>query len=189
MTKLIVDITTSLDGFIAGTDISTTQPLGKNGELLHHWMFQNKTDLDIKILFEIVETTGAVILGNRMYSTAIDLAWKGVTPFYSPAIVVCHKVPAKKVEGFSYITTGFDDALTHARTLAGKKNIWIIGGANIIQQFFNAGLVDILHLHIAPVLLIQGTRLFEGIGNDLLQLTKTSITETPGAVHIKYRVK
>jgi len=189
MTKLVVDITMSLDGFIAGTDISITQPMGKNGEQLHLWMFQNKTEPDTKILAEFVQTTGAIILGNRMYSTAIDIAWQGVTPFSSPAIVICHKVPVKKVEGFIYITTGLNDALEHARKLAGNKNIWIIGGANIIQQFFNARLVDFLHLHIAPVLLSQGTRLFEGIGTELLHLTRTRVLETPGAVHIKYQVK
>lgn len=189
MTKLVVDITISLDGFIAGTDISITQSMGKNGELLHHWIFQNKTELDTKILSELVETTGAVILGNHMYATAIDIAWQGVTPFSSPAIVICHKAPAKKVEGFIYITTGLNDALEHARKLADDKNIWIIGGANVIQQFFKTGLVDILHLHIASVLLHQGTRLFDGIGSELMQLTKTNVLETPGAVHIKYQIR
>lgn len=189
MTKLVVDITISLDGFIAGPGISNTQPMGKNGDLLHRWMFRNKTEQDTKILSEFVETTGAVVLGNHMYSTAIDIAWNGVTPFSSPAIVVCHKQPAKKVEGFVYVTTGLNDALEHARKLAGDKDIWIIGGANIIQQFFTAGLVDILHLHIAPVLLNQGTRLFEGIGMETLQLIRTSVRETPGAVHINYQVK
>lgn len=189
MTKLIVDITISLDGFIAGPDISITQPMGKNGDLLHHWMFQNKTELDTKILSEFVETIGAVILGNYMYSTAIDVAWHGATPFSSPAIVICHKAPGKKVEGFIYITSGLNDAVEHARKLAGNKNIWIIGGANVIQQFFNAGLVDSVNLHIAPVLLHQGTRLFDRIGMETLNLTRTNVRETPGAVHINYEVK
>lgn len=188
MTKLVVDITVSLDGFITGPDISVEQPMGKGGEALHHWLFEGKTETDARILSELVETIGVVILGNRMYSTAIDTGWGGVTPFSSPAIVVCHKEPAKKVQGFMYNTNGIEDALKSARELAGDKNIWIIGGANIIQQFFRAGLVDLLHLHIAPMLLNKGTRLFEGIENEPVHVTKTAVVETPGAVHIKYQV-
>ena len=188
MAKLVVDITVSLDGFITGPDISIEQPMGKGGPALHHWMFKDKTETDAKILSELVERIGAVILGNRMYSTAIDIAWGGVTPFLSPAIVVCHKAPAKKVQGFMYNTNGIEDALEHARELAGDKDIWIIGGANIIQQFFRARLVDILHLHIAPILLNHGTRLFEGIENDEIHLTQKALIETPGAVHIKYQI-
>jgi dihydrofolate reductase len=188
MTKLVVDITMSLDGLIAGPDISIEDPMGKGGTTLHNWFFKDKTDIDADILAQLVESIGAVILGNRMYSTAIDIPWGGVTPFSSPAIVVCHKEPVKKVPGFSYNTSGIESALEHARNLAGDKNIWVIGGANIIQQFLKAGLVDILNLHIAPILLHRGTRLFDGIESPIIQLTKKSVVETPAAVHLKYVV-
>ena len=189
MTKLVVDITTSLDGFIAGTGISNDLPMGKNGELLHHWIFKDKTELDSSILYRLVESTGAIILGNRMYSTAIDIAWGGVTPFAAPSIVMCHREPEKKVQGFEYITSGMHDALLHARKQAGEKNIWIIGGANVIQQFFKAGLVDLVNLHIAPVLMNQGTRLFDVNENELTRLKKMQVLETPGAIHINYHIK
>ena len=186
MTKMVVDITISLDGFIAGDDVSIEHPMGKGGEALHDWMFKNKTEVDSTILAQLVESTGAVILGNTMYSTAIDIAWGGANPFASPAIVVCHKKPEKKVAGFIYNTSGINAALEDARNIAGDRNIWIVGGANIIQQFFQQGLVDIFNLHIAPMLLNKGTRLFDGIEHSIVQLRKESVVETPGAVHLKY---
>lgn len=186
MAKLVIDITISLDGFIAGPGVSLEHPMGKGGEALHDWMFKDKTETDANILSQLVESIGAVILGNTMYSTAIDFAWGGVTPFASPAIVVCHNEPRKKVPGFFYNTSGISGALEHARILAGEKNIWVIGGANIIQQFLKEGVVDMLNLHIAPMLLNQGTRLFDGIEKSIVQLRKESVVETPGAVHLKY---
>ena len=189
MGKLIAEITMSLDGFIAGPDISNSQPLGVNGERLHDWIFGKATDTDKKILEETVNSVGAVIVGNHTYRTAIDDAWEGATPFAAPAFVVCHELPLKKVEGFAYVNTGIDEALTLARLAAAGKNIWVMGGANIIQQYIKADLVDELRIHIAPLLLMQGTRLFENSGTEPVELIRESVQETPGALHAVFSIK
>lgn len=183
MGKIIAEITQSLDGFIAGAGISKEIPMGGNGELLHDWMFDKATDADRKWLEELTATTGAVILGHRTYDTAIEDAWGGATPFEVTAFVVCHTAPAQKIEGFVYVTTGIEDALQQARQTAGDKNVWIMGGASIIQQYLKANLVDELRLHVAPVLLGRGTHLFTDKDPMMTMLENVSVVQTPGAVH------
>ncbi|MBC7870864.1 MAG: dihydrofolate reductase family protein, partial [Chitinophagaceae bacterium] len=142
MGKVFLDITMSLDGFIAGTQITNEQPMGEGGLRLHDWMFKTKSDVDANLLDEIVETSGAVIVGNRTYTTAIDDAWEGVSPFSAPAFVLSHSVPEVVVNGFTFVTNGIESALTQAKSVAGDKNVWVMGGANIIQQYIKVGLVD-----------------------------------------------
>ena len=187
MGKVIAEITMSLDGFIAGPGISNKEPMGINGQRLHEWIFSKATDKDKAMMADTMNNTGAVITGNHTYTTAIDGAWAGASPFDAPAFVVCHTAPAKKREAFIYVTTGIMDALQLARQTAGEKNTWIMGGAHIIQQYLQAGSIDEFHLHIAPILLKEGTRLFENIGNETLELIKTSVSETPGALHTVFR--
>ena len=141
------------------------------------------------MITDIMNSTGAVITGNHTYTTAIDDAWAGASPFDAPAFVVCHSAPAKKITGFVYVTEGFAATLQLAKQTAGEKNVWIMGGANIIQQYLDAGALDELHLHIAPLLLKQGTRLFENIGTEPIELIKNFITETPGALHTIFHFK
>ena len=188
MQKVISEITMSLDGFIAGPGISSKQPMGKDGLRLHEWIFNNKTDIDADLLKEVIESSGAVIVGSRTYVTAIEDAWEGVSPFAVPAFVLCHNPPAKSVDGFIYTTDGIESALNKARAVAGDKNIWIMGGANIIQQYLNANLLDRIHLHIVPVLFTTGTRLFDQIWLDKIELKKTEVIDTPAATHIKYEI-
>jgi dihydrofolate reductase len=187
MGKVFAEITMSLDGFIAGPGISNEQPMGVNGEKLHEWIFGKATEADKQWMDELVKTSGAVITGNHTYRIAIDGPWRGVTPFPAPAIVVCHAVPSKTVKGFEYITGGIHEALDRATAVAKEKNIWIMGGAAVIQQYIKAGLVDELRLHIAPILLMQGTRLFDNTGISPVELIKEKVTETPGALHMVFR--
>jgi dihydrofolate reductase len=189
MGKVIAEISMSLDGFIAGPHISSKEPMGTNGQRLHEWIFNKATDEDKAMMAEIMKSTGAVITGNHTYTTAIDEAWAGASPFDAPAFVICHAPPQKKVNGFIYVTGGIQEALELARQTAAEKNIWIMGGANIIQQYLKAGLIEELHLHIAPILIMQGTRLFENAGTELVELIKVSVTETPGVLHTVFRVK
>lgn len=188
MGKVIAEITMSLDGFIAGPGVSNKEPMGTNGERLHDWIFNKATDADKAMIAEIMNSTGAVITGNRTYTIAIDEAWAGASPFDAPAFVVCHVSPLKKMKGFVYVTGGIVEALELARQTAGE-NVWIMGGANILQQYLEAGLVDELHLHIAPILLMQGTSLFENIGTEAIELIKEAVTETPGALHTVFHFK
>ena len=186
MQKVISNITMSLDGFIAGPGISRQHPMGQNGVRLHNWIFNDKTAIDANILNEVMESSGAVIVGSRTYITAIDDAWGGESPFSVPCFVVCHHLPEKPVAGFTYVTDGIETAFNKAKAVAGDKNIWIMGGANIIQQYLQAKLLDSLHIHIAPVLFASGTRLFDQIGIDQIELNKINVIDTPGATHILY---
>lgn len=189
MGKVIVDISMSLDGFIAGPNVNLEHPLGIGGERLHHWFFDAKTPEDEAIMAEVAASSGAVILGRRMYDTAIDEGWGGVSPFNVPAFVLTSRpAPEKVVEGFRFLTMSIETALSEAKAVAEDKNIWIIGGANLIQQYLKAGLVDELRLHIPPVLFGKGTRLFEDDGAGF-ELERIKQSETPAATHLSYRIK
>ena len=180
----------SLNGYVAGPDISTQFPLGRGGERLHNWIFSEKTETDAQILDETVNTSGAVIVGARTYLTAIDdeEAWGGKTPFAVPAFVPMREIPEKQVSGFTYVTTGIEDVLTQAKQAAGEKNVWVMGGANTIQEFLKRGLIDELKIHIANVLFREGTMPFENIGEIDRELDRILVTDTPAATHIHFRV-
>lgn len=188
MSKVVLEITISADGYIAGPGISEEHPLGLNGPLLHEWLFDKQTPADAELLRQLMNSTGAVILGHHTYRTAITDAWGGETPFAAPAFVICHQEPVIRAAGFNYITTGLADALQQARTAAGSKNVWVMGGAGVAQQFLEKGWIDALHLHIAPVLLGNGTPLFSpGLFPHLL-LHKKRQLDTPGATHVYYDI-
>ena len=188
MQKIIAEITMSLDGFIAGTGITKNNPMGEGGQRLHEWLFKSKTRTDELLLKDITDNSGAVIVGSRTYTTAIEDAWNCESPFTVPAFVVCHQVPGIKVEGFTYVTDGVANALNKAKAAAGNKNVWIMGGANIIQQYLQLKLFDEIHIHIAPVLFTEGTRLFDLIGKERIELNKLKTIDTPAATHIYYEV-
>jgi dihydrofolate reductase len=188
MGKTVVEITMSLDGFVAGPGITEQDPMGKEGPRLHEWLFGAKTDADNALLTELMNNTGAVILGNYTYTTAIKDAWGNTSPFAAPAFVLCKQAPASIIPGFTYVTDGLRSALDKAKAAAGNKDVWIMGGAYTAQQFLQAGLIDELHIHIAPVLLARGTRLFEQIGHSPIGLKKIKTVDTPGAVHVRFQV-
>lgn len=187
MRRVILETSMSLDGYSAGANINSKQPLGEHGEQLHDWMFKLKTDADAEIAAEVVENSGAVIVGGKTYHDAIDIAWGGVTPFKVPAFVLTTRVPKEGKSGFTFITDGIERALLLARATAGDKNVWVMGGANTIQQFIDANLFDELRVHIAPVLLGSGTRLFDRIGTNKIDLQINEAVKTPGAVHLKFQ--
>jgi dihydrofolate reductase len=190
MGKVILDITMSLDGFIAGPNITSKLPLGEGGLRLHDWIFGAKTDTDAMILQELTESSGAVILGRRTYDDAIEDAWGGVSPFQVPAFVVSGEQPEQAIENssFIFVTDGIESAIRQARAVAGDKNVWVMGGANLAQQYIEAGLLDEMQIHVAPVLFCEGTPLFQYIGIDRIELESTRVLETPGAIHLRYRV-
>jgi dihydrofolate reductase len=188
MKKVILDLSMSLDGYIAGSNVTPQQPMGVGGERLHEWIFKGKTDIDGKILEEVVSSSGAVIVGGRTYAIAIDDAWGGTSPFSMPAFVVTNQNPEKAIAGFTYVPDGITVALNKAKQVAGEKNIWLMGGANMAQSYLRAGLIDEIHIHIIPVLLCCGTLLFEQIGSSQIQLERIKIMESAGATHIWFKV-
>jgi dihydrofolate reductase len=186
MSKVFLNITMSLDGYVAGSNITEATPMGKGGERLHDWLFDGMTERDDEIVKSTFETSGAVIVGGRTYTLAIKDAWGGKTPFSVPAFVVIEKVPEFVVDGFTFVTDGIESALRQAREAAGDKNVWVMGGANIAQQYIKAGLLDELQITIAPMLLGEGLRLFEHTG--AVKLQHVSVVQTPAATHITYKV-
>jgi dihydrofolate reductase len=188
MGNVVLDITMSLDGYVAGPRASAQLPLGEGGLRLHDWIFGASGDADKEVIGETVASSGAVIVGGKTYHDAINDAWEGVTPFQVPAFVVTSRVPEIPKSGFSYVTEGIVNAINQAKDTAGHRNVWVMGGANIAQQALNADLVDELNIHIAPVLLGEGVRLFEHIGSDSIELTSSSVIGTSAAVHLRYRI-
>lgn len=187
MGKVVLDITMSLDGFIAGKNINPEQPLGEGGDRLHDWFFAGKTDLDEEIMQKLINSTGAVIVGGRTYRDAIDDAWQGQTPFHAPAFVLVHSIPQTTVDGFSFVLDGIESALSQAQAMAGHKDVWLMGGANVLQQYIQKGLVDEMALHIAPILLGAGVRLFDNIDTQHLELKPMEVIKTSGATHLRYQ--
>jgi dihydrofolate reductase len=189
MGKVIVSISMSLDGFIAGADVSSKQPMGKGGERLHKWLFSNsRTENDNKIISETADSSGAVIVGGRTYRTAINDAWGGVSPFTMPAFVLTHNIPIDKKEGFIFVTEGIEKVLIEAKKQAAGKDIWLLGGADIIQQFISLKLIDEIQITFVNVLLEKGIPLFDKINIGQIELQTIRVLTSNEVTHIKYRI-
>ena len=202
MGKVTVDISMSLDGFIAGPNDSVENPLGDGGERIHEWVYDlaswrerhgiagGRTDTDAEVLDEAFENTGAVVIGKRMFDVANG--WGDNPPFHMPAFVITHDAREKLVkEGrttFTFVTDGIESALDQARAAAGDKDVSVAGGANIIQQYLSAGLLDEIQIHLVPVLLGEGIRLFDQLGAEQIELERTRVIESPGVTHLRFRV-
>ena len=190
----------SLDGFIAGPDDRPGQGLGEGGERLHEWAYNLKswrephgleggeTGRDSEILDETFRNTGAIVLGKRMYDNAEG--WGDEPPFRMPVFVLTHEPREELVKGettFTFVTDGVDSALEQARAAAGDRDISVGGGASTIQQFIAAGLIDELQIHLVPLLLGQGVRLFDDPGIGQIELETTRVVESPRVTHVKFR--
>lgn len=172
----------SLDGFVKGRE-------GKDALLYPAFDELMETDL----MQEIIATTGAVVMGRTTY----DMSSGDFTDyeFQVPLFIVTHQAPATKAKGendklsINFVIDGVKSAIEKARAAAGDKNVVIVGGANVIQQCLNAGLVDELQIDLMPVLLGDGLRLFENLDTDQIRLEKSRIVEIPGGgLDISYRV-
>jgi dihydrofolate reductase len=209
---LILDISMSLDGFVAGPNPSLEDPLGGGGERLHEWAFAARSwrerhgrsggedNEDSKVIEEATSATGAVIMGRKMFSGGegpweddpnADGWWGEDPPFHVPVFVLTsHARETKPMEGgttFTFVTDGIESALEQARAAAGEKNVAIAGGANVAQQYLAAGLLDEIQIHVAPVLLGGGVRLFAD-GAPGPELEATRMIHSPAVTHLRYRV-
>ena len=182
MGKIFLSITMSLDGFTSGKEITKKDPMGLNGQLLHRWLFAHKQKADEEIARDMFKNCGAVILGSTTYITAIDGVWESQSPFPVPALVLSSK-KINSMKGFA-VVNGIQNALTQAKSIAKEKDILVMGGANVARQFLQANLLDEIHIHIAPILLGNGTRLFEKENNQLMEFTKIKVIESLGATHL-----
>ena len=173
--KVVLDITMSLDGFIAGPNDGPDNGLGDGGEQLHEWVYElatwrephglagGKMNRDAEIMDEAFKRTGAMIVGKRMFDNAGG--WGDTPPFHKPVFVLTHEVRDKEEKDggttFIFVNDGVESALEQAKEAAGDKDVGIGGGANTAQQFIKAGLLDELQIHVAPLMLGGGVRLFD----------------------------
>jgi dihydrofolate reductase len=191
MLKVTSDISMSLDGFITDPKASVGTPLeGNDPGRLHDWKFDAKTDAGAKIVDELYASTGAVLIGKRMFDVGVE-PWGDPPPFGMPVFVLTHEArePQPMQGGTSYhFVTGIETALEHARAAAGDKDVSIWGGAHIIRQYLNAGLLEEIEIHLVPILLGRGVRLFEDLTSESFELRRTRCIETPGATHFRFEV-
>ena len=189
MTRVTSEISMSLDGFVTGPNVSVGNGLGDGGERLHDWMFDAKTDADAAIVEAIYGSTGAIVIGKRMFDVGFE-PWGDPPPFGMPVFIVTHDerepLPMQGGTTYTFVTDGIEAALQLAKAAAGGKNVGIWGGANIITQFLKAGLVDEMQIHLIPVLLGGGVRLFEDLDPEGIQLRRRVSIETPGATHLRF---
>jgi dihydrofolate reductase len=186
-----LEMSMSLDGFITGPNVGVGNGMGDDGDRLHDWKFGAKTETDAAIVDEIYESTGAVLIGKRMFDVGFE-PWGDPPPFGMPVFVVTHEerepLPMQGGTTYTLVTEGIEAALELARAAAGDKNVGIWGGANIFREYLRAGLLDEMQIHLIPILLGDGIRLFEDLGPDRMELRKTSSIETPSATHFRFEV-
>lgn len=192
MPKVLLELSMSLDGYVAGPDVSPEAPMGRGGEALHEWMFDGQSAAESQH-FETnhFSSVGALIIGRRMADLGIG-PWGEEPTFHAPVFVVTSR-PAEtitKLGGTSYIfvTEGIDDALRRAREAAGSQDVQVNGGADIARQYLEAGAVQELRLHLVPVVLGAGTRLFNDETPLKVRLQPAKASNRPLVTHLTYEV-
>jgi dihydrofolate reductase len=192
MSKVIMEMSVSLDGYVTGPHVRPEEPMGDGGECLHEWMFAGKSATEVET-YQTAKYSeiGALIMGRRMVDLGIG-PWGEEPAFHAPCFVVTHR-PAEtivKKGGTSYIlvTDGIEAALDRARQAAGSQDVQINGGADIAQQFLKAGLLDKIRLHLVPIILGAGTRLFDGVRTDV-QFVPREAQNAPVVTHLIYDVE
>jgi dihydrofolate reductase len=212
MSKLRCHISMSLDGFVAGPDQSEEQPLGEGGERLHDWgvglspwreahgLEGGDVNESARIVQQSRENVGAAVMGRNMFGPIGggpwgDEAWTGwwgdEPPYHYPVYVLTHhpraSVQMKGGTSFHFVTDGIESALEQAKAAAGGKDVMLWGGAQVVNQYLAAGLLDELELHVVPVLLGDGARLFDDVGDAQVGLEQVRAVEGHGVTHVKYR--
>jgi dihydrofolate reductase len=211
MSKFRFHITMSLDGYVAGPDQSKENPLGEGGLSLHEWLFAlegwhkaqgeegGEANASAPVFEESIANIGAYIMGRNMFGGGPgpwpDDPWNGWwgadPPYHVPVFVLTnHAREPLPMEGgttFTFVTDGIEFALDQAKAAAGDRDVMLAGGAGVAQQYLAAGLLDEMELHVVPLLLLDGARLLENLGQGPA-LEQVRSIEAPGVTHIKYRV-
>lgn len=210
MRSITCQISISLDGFAAGPNQSLDNPIGEGGMRLHEWAFATdawreqhglgggERSADSEVAEEVRQGIGAVVMGRRMFGGGDgpwDMSWRGWwgedPPFHAPVYVLTHHarepLPMQGGTTFHFVTGGIESALEQARAAAGEQDVSIAGGASTVNQSLAAGLLDELYLHIVPIVLGAGERLWEGVGRPALEPVK--VVASPAVTHVKYRVR
>jgi dihydrofolate reductase len=200
VSKVITALATSLDGFIAGRDDNTQQPLGRNGSRLFDWYADGDTPSQFYAQFrmsgpsatffdEFAGRCGAVIVGRRTYD--ISKAWSGSGPLPGvPLFVLTHRVPVDPPPSeppYTFVTRGMQRAVAQAKAVARDRDVSVMGSAGV-QQALQLGLLDEIHVHLVPVLLGGGVRLLDHLGPGPIELEGMGVVDAPGVTHLSYRV-
>jgi dihydrofolate reductase len=203
MPRLTMDITMSLDGYVAGPNMRPGVGLGDGAERLHAWAFGAGDDADSEVLEEMLSAPGAFVMGRRMFGGEGpwdnpawgDVPWEGWwgdDPQHSrPVFVLTHheREPLHKSDTtFTFVTDGIQSALEQARAAAGDRDVALGGGADVAQQYLRAGLLDELQIHLAPILLGRGVRLFEGLDVEAIGFEPIRVIHSQAVTHVRYRV-
>jgi dihydrofolate reductase len=211
MTRLVTDLSVSLDGYVAGRSPSLEQPLGEGGEQLHEWALALEswrrphgleggvTNASSAVVEEMLAGSGAFLMGRRMFSGGegpweddpkANGWWGEEPPFHAPVFVLTHheREPLELQGGttFTFVTDGIEAALELARQAAGDKDVVVAGGASLVQQYLAAGLLDELNVDLVPILLGGGTRLLDGPPG--IELECVRVVGSEGVTHLRYRV-
>ena len=198
MSKVIADISMSLDGYVTAAGADQEHGLGIGGEAIHAWVLEEpRSAVDEAVLAEGFTRTGAVVMGRRLYDVVDGPhGWNDDVGYghdqdqsaAPPCYVVTHEPPARVrlASRFRFVTGGVADAIDQARVAAGDKDVVVMGGANVVDQSLAAGLVDELRIHLSPLVLGAGTRLFDLAGP--ATLVQREVIESPRATHLTYEV-
>jgi dihydrofolate reductase len=209
MSSVTCQLSVSLDGFVAGPNQSLENPIGEGGMRLHDWAFATESwrkqhgleggqhNVDAEVADQLMQGVGAYIMGRKMFGGGDgpwDETWKGWwgddPPYRTPVFVLTnHPREPLPMEGgttFMFVTEGIEAALALARAAAGTGDVAIAGGARTVQQYLAAGLLDELYLHIVPIVLGSGERLFEGVGDPTFE--PVEVVASPAATHVRYRI-
>ena len=199
MGKVIADMSMSLDGFAACPDDGPGNPLGEGGDRLHEWMaglgdWGERHDLTgphAEVFRASRGRVGASVMGRRVFDNGA-VPWGDNPPFHVPVFVVTHhaREPLVKQGGttYTFVTDGIEQALAQAQAAADGSDVLLGGGAGVVRQFIKAGLLDELQLHLVPVLLGDGVRLFGPMGPEPIELDCMRVVEAPGVTHLRFRV-
>lgn len=189
---VVLHVSMSLDGFVAGPRPRKEQPMGEGGERLHEWMFAKPVDPgDARVAAEMFSTAtvGAVVMGRTTF-TCGEALWGEDGTYRMPCFVVTHRPAETLVRGptrFTFVTEGIERALAQAKEAAAGKDVNVMG-ADTAQQLLRAGLLDAIQINLVPVLLGEGARLFEGLGTTRVELALTRVVASPRVTHLMHRV-
>lgn len=182
MSKLILDMAVSLDGFVAGKNDADAG--------LHNWYFSPSTR-NKELIDDLITTTGAIIMGRRSYDMGDEYDGFVDNPYQVPHFVITHNPPTSVAKGttqFIFVTDGIKNLVSKAKDLADTKNVIFGGGANVAQQLLKAGLLDEIHIHLVPILLGEGISLWDDLGIEPIQLENIQVIETKDVTHLKFRI-
>ncbi|QIN84671.1 dihydrofolate reductase [Rubrobacter tropicus] len=180
MGRVLLDMAMTLDGFVAG-------PNDEDGGL-HDWFF---SPAGVEAVDESVRNTGAILVGRRTYDLGDRMNGFAHSPYRVEHFVLTHDLPERIARGemkFTFVTEGIESAVERAKVAAGDRNVAVGGGASIAGQCLEAGLVDEIQVHLVPVVLGEGIRLFDLPGVGKIELEKTRVIDAPGVTHLMYRI-